>query len=160
MDFTTLMHSFKTEMFRLERLPQYLVEEEKDGIEYYFEHGILPEGLNQEWYSDVSKAVGKGGRSIQRLRLVSEDLTDYEKFEIAAYQGNLKAGEQISLAKRDSYPEAPDFWAFDESYISVMHYKDDGSFLKADIHQPSDEELEMIRFWKKVYKESAPIKQE
>lgn len=157
MEFATLMETFESQMFRLERLPRYQVEEEKAEVEYFFENGTVPETLNKEWHADVSKAVKGKNRTIKRLRLLSEDLSDYEKFEIAAYQGNLKAGEQISVAKRDEYPTAPDFWAFDESYVSIMHYSEDGAFIEADIHEPSEEELEMIRYWKQVYETAEPL---
>lgn len=147
MDFDELFEMFTEEAFRLETLPVYDVEEEKEAIKEFKETGMVVNNIDKEWV-DLLKI----GKPVKRLRLLSNPLSDYEVFELEVYKSNLKYGEDIRIANRDNFnEELQDFWIFDMKWIGIMKYDHDGKFLDMDFHEANDEEIEMAKKWKKVY---------
>jgi hypothetical protein len=82
------------------------------------------------------------GRVIERVRIVSEPLTEYTHFEFAAYRDNIAAGANGRVVPRAALGDADqgwaseDFWIFDESLVVLMSYDDQGRFL--GVQQPND----------------------
>lgn len=147
MSFDELFEMFTEEAFRLETLPIYDVEEEKEAIKEFKNTGKIINNIDQEWM-DLLKI----GKPVKRLRLLSNPLSDYEIFELEAYKSNLKYGEDIRIANRDNFnEELQDFWIFDMKWIGIMKYDHDGKFLDMDFHVATNEEVEMAKKWKKVY---------
>lgn len=147
MDFDELFKMFTEEAFRLETLPIYDVEEEKEAIKEFKNTGKIINNIDKEWV-DLLKI----GKPVKRLRLLSNPLSDYEVFELEVYKSNLKYGEDIRIANRDNFnEELQDFWIFDMKWIGIMKYDHDGKFLDMDFHEANDEEIEMAKKWKKVY---------
>lgn len=147
MDFDKLFDMFTIEAFRLETLPVYDVEEEKEAIKEFRETGRVVNNIDKEWM-DLLKI----GKPVKRLRLLSNPLSDYEVFELEVYKSNLSYGEDIRIANRDNFNETlQDFWIFDMKWIGIMKYDKTGKFLDMDFHEANDEEIEMAKKWKKVY---------
>ena len=69
---------------------------------------------------------------MQRVRLVSTPLTEYQRFQFRwGYEENTAAGEEISIL--DQRPDglwAVDFWLFDDRLAVVLEYDDEGRFLR------------------------------
>lgn len=78
----------------------------------------------EDWIEPVSAAVERGVK-VRRLRIVSEPVTDYIRWEHAISYGNIRAGEELRwLPRRLAYDlPAPvaDFWMFDQRVIRY-HY--------------------------------------
>ncbi len=147
MDFDKLFEMFTIEAFRLETLPVYDVEEEKEAIKEFKETGKVVNNIDKEWM-DLLKI----GKPVKRLRLLSNPLSDYEIFELEVYKSNLSYGEDIRIVNRDKFDEQlQDFWIFDMKWIGIMKYDKTGKFLDMDFHEASNEEIEMANKWKKVY---------
>jgi hypothetical protein len=144
-----LFDTFRDTAFRLEGLPAYNVPEEVEALEYYSTHGHAPEGFNDSWTTFVRDTTSKGS-TIQRLRLLSNQLTNYEKFELTSYSG-LKAGEDIRIAKRSEHPYKYDFWMFDKTWIVRMEYATDGTFINYKISEVTQAELSHINYWLAVF---------
>jgi hypothetical protein len=69
---------------------------------------------------------------VARVHAVAVPVSEYIRFEIAAYQASLEAGEQIGLVDRSLHPEmVEDFWIFDDRRVAVLRYDDTGRFLAA-----------------------------
>ncbi|BCJ51812.1 hypothetical protein Asp14428_32870 [Actinoplanes sp. NBRC 14428] len=63
--------------------------------------------------------------------MLDRPLSDYLRFEILGYQGNVAAGEDVRIADRVDVPEAlsaltGDFWLLDDALAVVIEYDGDG----------------------------------
>ena len=73
---------------------------------------------------------------------MSEPLTEYTRFGLAAYSDNIAAGEKIGIIPRAALTDADQGWAsedfsiFDEKLVVLLSYDDTGRFLGAQ--QPKD----------------------
>ena len=150
MDLGQLFHSFRKEAFRLERLPQYMVDEEVEALRLFHDTGTIPQDFNKEW-AELVKANVDSGKRMLRLRLLSDELTDYECFELTAYPKSIKAGEDIRTDSRSLYPESQDFWVFDMKWIGLMNYDSDGRFLSATTRKLTESDVKQVQYWKLVY---------
>jgi hypothetical protein len=81
------------------------------------------------------------GKTITRVRVITEPLTDYLKYELACFESSVEAGEDIrilpgNLADGLHLPEY-DFWLFDAGQpgarAAVSFYGERGAWLRAEI---------------------------
>lgn len=149
--------TFEKTAFRLEALPQYLVENERLAFDTFKASGKLPDFLNSDWADLVEKNT-KAGKTMQRLRLLSDELSEYEKFETQVYPG-LSAGEVIRVNLRSKYIEEYkyDFWLFDDRWIAEVMYESDGTFIRFDLREATATELEYARYWQEVFAHSQSL---
>jgi hypothetical protein len=136
-DLAWWLQNFKHSAFRLETLPEYQVEQEAEWFAEWQRSGKVPE-LNPEndsWCKLIHEAC-TAGRRMQRVRLVSTPLTDYERFELATFRDSVAAGEEIRVCHRETWKrleietdENPgDFWVFDEQTTVMLNYDAEGRF--------------------------------
>jgi len=146
--------TFTKTAFRLEALPVYIVANEKEAFKEFTLSGKLPDTTTSNWARVVKENVS-AGKSMKRLRLISDELTVYEQYELLAYSG-IKSGEGIRLAARSLYESAYvyDFWFFDNEYITQMNYEADGTYIDSDTRRATNEEKGMFDYWLKVFDES------
>jgi len=92
-----------------------------------------PEERWASW-SGLIRATVARGVSVRRLRLVSEPVTDYVRFEYdvtAAH--NLAAGEQVRWLPRSTAAgllvPCSDFWVLDDQVVLWNHFAGDGSWV-------------------------------
>jgi len=74
----------------------------------------------REWLNRI-QALTHAGRRVRRVRIVSEPITDYIRFEWVSAAPNLAAGEEIRwlprrLASAIALP-GNDFWLFDDATV-------------------------------------------
>jgi hypothetical protein len=93
LDLGQLFRSFRHSAFRLECLPSYAVTEDDEAQAFYqWLNGEQPQEKECEWPKLVASAVA--GKSMQRVRLVSEPPSQYLRFQMAwGYPANVAAGE-------------------------------------------------------------------
>lgn len=121
--------------FRLETLQIYAVDYERAEYERFLGEGRFDRPLD-DWQRMINRHA-QGGRSLERVHVVVEPLTDYLRYEFAAYQQNAAAGENIQLIPvtastwPDELPRDTDFWLFDDAEVWDMRYDPDGRFLEA-----------------------------
>jgi hypothetical protein len=132
-DLAWWLKNFKASAFRLEALPAYSVPEEADML-MAFRRGeaVLPD--NHPWPKLVA-AIRAAGKTIQRVRIVSDPLSDYERFELSLYPHSAETGEDIRVTDDPNLRYA-DFWLFDDEAVFVLRYDKAGRFLGTD--QPND----------------------
>lgn len=140
---------FRRSAFRLELLPQYLVEPEREPFSAFLAGQPMPEGHNADWHATIRAHVA-AGRMMQRVHVVMPPLTDYLRFEFEwAYAGNSAAGEDTRILdlSRSTDPGLPDFdfWLFDESTVVAMLYESDGTQIGRELLQDADP-AEFIRY--------------
>lgn len=142
--------------FRLETLQAYDVGSEREQFEEFLHTGQIDASGGAEWREMIGRHVA-AGRSLQRVHVVEEPLTDYLRYEIAAYELNNAAGEEIGLipVARGEWPEGLprdlDFWLIDDGEPGatawLMDYDENGGYRGDErIHDP--EVIETYRRWR------------
>lgn len=128
---TDPINTFQREAFRLEQFPRYEAADEARAFDEFRKYGSVSTELNQEWIELILQAKRRGA-AVRRLRLVSEPLSEYERFELlAAYQAGITAGEDIRVAVRgaDDHLPTTDYWLYDDAAIEWMKYSSAGAYL-------------------------------
>lgn len=158
MDTNNPFETFERSAFRLEALPQYIVPAEVESIRHFNENGLIQP--NDSGWAELIKNNVSAGKKMERLRLFSEKLTDYERYETQAYSGP-SVGEDIRTALKKDYVDqyAYDFWFFDNKWIAKVNYDDDGTFIDFDIRVAGADEIAMFRYWHSIYMTAKPLRQ-
>ena len=143
--------TFLQEAFRLEALPHYIVDNEKEAFGRFKQSGELTHQSDSEWTSLVEASIASG-KSMKRLRLLSNELTPYEQFELVAYTG-IDAGEDIRVNARSLYEDKYlyDFWFFDNEFITQMNYGVDGVYIDKVTRKANEDEKKAIAYWMSVF---------
>ncbi|MFI1951241.1 DUF6879 family protein [Streptomyces xinghaiensis] len=133
-EFGRLFQEFRQTAFRLETLSVYDVEDEREEFAAFLAgEPMPPEWSDNPWVRSITDL----GKSVSRVHVLRSPLTDYLRYELAAYPGNITAGEEIGiidLAQRtvDGLPDH-DFWLFDDARVYRMHYTPAGRFVGAEL---------------------------
>jgi Family of unknown function (DUF6879) len=135
-EFRALFERFERSAFRIEARDHYDVENERDEFAAFLEGEPLAarSGESDPWLS-LSAAHRAAGRLIERVRIVSQPLTDYTRYEFTAYRENIAAGEKVRVVPRATLTAADqswaneDFWIFDDELVVLVSYDDDGRLL-------------------------------
>lgn len=133
--FARLFDVFAHSAFRLEVRDRYNVPGEQADLERWLRTGEPnPDEEEQRapWLHRMRTARAAGKR-IERVRVVSEPLSDYIRFELAGTVYNARAGEDIRYLPRH-HPvvrELPghDYWLFDSSRLGLLHFSVEDEFL-------------------------------
>ena len=151
MTLSELFENFESSAFRLEGLPVYVIPEEREALHYYQKHQSVPAEFNSDWAAFVKEKIS-AGKVIQRLRLLSNNLTQYEQFELAAYSTE----EDIRLALRDDHPYTGDFWLFDNKWLVCLQYDDSGQYLGSRLADVNEHHAD-ISYWLATYESARPL---
>lgn len=138
-EFNACFDRFERDVFRLETLPQYLVDAEVERVEAFMRGEPRPERSvrTSAWLRRIATSTA-AGKSWQRIHAVDWPLTDYLRYEIAGYVESQACGEEIRLCDlTDELRAHEDFWLFDAGtntpYALAMRYDEDGRYLRADL---------------------------
>ncbi|MCJ1677790.1 hypothetical protein MTF65_10640 [Streptomyces sp. APSN-46.1] len=133
-EFGQLFETFERTAFRLETLAIYDIEDEREEFERFVAGGDMgPDWDDNPWVRSMTDQ----GKQVSRVHVLRSPLTDYLRYELAAYPGNITAGETIGIvdqAERDvtNLPDH-DFWLFDDHDVYRMHYTPEGAFIGAEL---------------------------
>ncbi|MFD5462080.1 DUF6879 family protein [Kitasatospora sp. NPDC127059] len=144
-----VFNSFEHEAFRLETRSSYAVPGEDEEFREFLATGELHIPEDDPWLTRV-RNYRASGRRIGRVHVLTRPLSDYLRYEFAAYAYNVKAGEDIrilDLTGRDN-PGLPDqdFWMFDDIKVVDMRYRPDGSQIGRELLD--DPDLGQYRRWR------------
>jgi hypothetical protein len=143
MSSSTFMRSFTRSAWRLETLPQYNPRTDAS-FRHFVETGeVLPlkdRPAKQEWMGLVAEAVAQGKR-LGRVRIIGQPLADGERWELAVFDENAQAGEDVRIADRTAHPELAeldrDFWLLDDEtdqpVVQLMTYDPDGQYVSREV---------------------------
>jgi len=136
-EFDALFDSFHVVVFRLETLPAYDVGGDADRLAAFRAGRPLPERSvrTSPWLARIALSTAEG-KQWERVRVVDTPLTEYQEYELLAYQESQAAGERITIAPRSrAIDVGPDFWLFDpdtpEAHAVLMNYAPGGQWLGA-----------------------------
>ncbi|MHA6627074.1 DUF6879 family protein [Pseudonocardia sichuanensis] len=136
--FFALFQRFTSSARRLESRSHSSIEEEQPRFRAFLA-GELPETCNRErtaWTEMVDHHTTRG-RPFQRVRVMDEPLTDYNRYLLYRTPYNLAAGEDIRYLDRDraNALDLPDhdFWVFDSEIVCLLRFTADGRPLGHDV---------------------------
>jgi hypothetical protein len=130
---------FRQRLFRMETLPAYAVNSDGDDYQRWLAGESEPTWERKTRWMDVLRRERAAGKVSSRVRVLSERLTDYERYACEwGYALNAEAGEDIRVLHRDEHaiPDGligRDFWVIDDDEVVEMHYDEDGRFEGAEI---------------------------
>jgi hypothetical protein len=130
-DLAWWLQNFRRSAFRLETLPEYDVPQEAEMLAR-FKHGYPVEMPDDHpWLLNVRHHCG-AAKVMQRVRIVSNPPSDYERFELSLYRHSSAAGEQIHII--EEYRRfSEDFWLFDNQEAYILRYDRHGKFLAVEV---------------------------
>jgi hypothetical protein len=84
------------------------------------------------WWLEMLRGHRAAGRSCRRARIVSEPLSDYQRWTLSHAPVLIDAGEDIRYAPRPrlttvALPGSGDFYVFDDSLVLFLHYAGSGT---------------------------------
>ncbi|MFE4516981.1 DUF6879 family protein [Kitasatospora sp. NPDC056783] len=148
-DFGRLFQTFERTAFRLETLAEYDVDAEREEFADFLAGKGLPATCSD---SPWVRSMTDRGKQVGRVHVLSSPLTDYLRYEMASYPGNIKAGETIGILDTTHQKVAGlpdhDFWLFDDAEVYRMHYTDAGQFIGAELL--SDGRLDEYRRYRDI----------
>jgi hypothetical protein len=84
------------------------------------------------WWLEMLRGHRAAGRTCRRLRIVSEPLSDYQRWTLSHAGLFVDAGEEIRYLPRRrlttiALPGSGDFYLFDEETVLFLHYAGNGT---------------------------------
>lgn len=146
--------SFNYSACRIETLPIYkIIGDEWDRYQLFI-NGEIREKYNSSGWSNMLSNYKEIGKSVERIRVIPEELNSYLRFEIeACYVQNMIAGEKIKMIDKSKYDKLVtsitkgDYWIFDNDKVLYMEYDEDGAFLKSNLIKDDKVRKECIKFY-------------
>jgi len=128
------LSTHREKIFRMETLPAYAVTSDGDDFRRWVAGEPEPTWARKQPWLDALRAEHDAGKLRYRVRILSEQLTEYERYACEwGYALNAKAGEDIRVLRRGEHQIPPDlierdFWVVDDDRMVAMHYAKDGRF--------------------------------
>ncbi len=125
-------------LFRLEVLPEYDVTSDDDDFRRWLDGASEPTWSRKQPWLDTLRRERENGQTSRRVRLLSEQVTDYERYACDfgyRYNGEY---EDIRILHRSEHDiptglVARYFWIIGDSIVITMHYAECGRFEGADL---------------------------
>ena len=142
-EFWRQLASFKKSAWRFEQQPTYDVGYERQQYDDFLAGHPLPPTENPElgaWMIQVKNQTS-AGKTVGRVRVVDEPITDYQRWMKWMDRWNREAGETIDYLTRQRAREVgilpaagkPDWWFFDDNLLMVMHFDERGVRVKVEL---------------------------
>lgn len=84
------------------------------------------------WWLELIRSHRAAGRSCRRARIVSEPLSEYQRWTLSHAARFIDAGEEIAFVPRRqltnvALPGSGDFYVFDDKLVLFLHYAGSGA---------------------------------
>jgi hypothetical protein len=103
------------------------------------------------WMTLMRRVTGEG-KTVRRVRVVTEPHTPYVSWEHSLTRFNTEAGEDIRWLSRQRLPggitfpvAGNDWWLFDDRLLAVGHFDADGRVLGSELVEDSETIAECVR---------------
>ena len=103
------------------------------------------------WMTLMKRVTGEG-KTVRRVRVITEPHSRYVGWEHSLTHLNQKAGEDIRWLPRHRLPEGIDFpvagndwWLYDDRLLAVGHFDPEGRVLGSEIVEDPDTVAECLR---------------
>lgn len=151
--------SFRSSAWRFEQQPAYYVGYEREQFDKFLAGHPDPPDENddlRDWFNQTRQHVG-AGRTVGRVRIVDEPITDYQRWMHWMDRWNREAGETIQYLSRRAATEAgilpaagnTDWWLLDDHRLVLMHFDDEYRRIKAEL-LVDEPEVVQARRWREL----------
>lgn len=128
--FGDLLAGFRASWFKFECQPAYAISAERVPLQRYLDTGeLMPPGEFGWWqdWLDLMASHARHGRTVERVRVLAEPPTAYQRYLMAVSHWHAQAGERISylpvsVAVRLRLPLADDWSLFDGTTVAVTRF--------------------------------------
>lgn len=142
-EFWRELANFKQSAWRFEQQPAYAVGYERGQFDAFLAGRPQPPTDNPElrdWMESMARHT-REGRTIGRVRIVDEPMTDYQRWLRWVDRWNLEAGETIDYLSRRRALEVgllphvgpEDWWFLDDTRLMLMHFNAEGAREKVEL---------------------------
>jgi hypothetical protein len=132
--------SYQREALHMEMRDLYATNIERDRFRTWLRGEPLDPAEEAEWWRPwfaMMKNNIEAGKTLRRLRIISEPVTDYIRFEWLDAAQLVKAGEDVRWLprRRTSTLLLPgnDFWLFDDETVAFTHFSGNGEVLDHEL---------------------------
>ncbi|MGW2835938.1 DUF6879 family protein [Streptomyces sp. NPDC001286] len=139
-----LFDSFAYEAFHLELRDDYSVAEEDGAFASWLRGETVDYSYMEPWTQLVRRVTGEG-KTVRRIRVITEPHTPYIQWVHATTALNEEAGEEIRWLPRHNLPESltfplagNDWWLYDDRLLAVGHFDSEGRVLGSQIIEDPD----------------------
>lgn len=136
------LERYRHRLFRMETLSAYAVSADGDDYHRWVAGEREPTWERKQPWLDTLRADRAVGKVRYRLRILSAELTDYERYACEwGYALNTEAGEDIRVLRHGEH-DIPhgvierDFWVVDDDLAVLMHYDEHARFAGAELPLP------------------------
>lgn len=158
--FRDLFTSFERTADKLETRDRYSSPTEDEAVRQFLAGEPLDLSWLDRWFGMVRSATA-AGKQFSRVRVVTEPLSDYKRFEMAVCPRTVEAGEDIRYLPRPQATAlglpARDFWLFDNKRLALLHFDDDDRFLGAELVDDVGAVEQHRRWFKAVQAAAVPF---
>lgn len=163
LSFAELLDSAQHTAVHLEMRDSYGVASEADGFARWKETGQVDDDPESPcwlpWTELVRRTVGRGV-GVRRVRIVSEPVSEYIKYEHAGTVANVAAGEQVRWLPRrqasDLALPGNDFWLIDTKLIRWNHFTGDGASAIGELSDDPDAVLLCAKAFEGAWQRAIP----
>lgn len=132
--------TYRREALHLEMRDVYATDIEHDRFHTWLRGDELEPSAEAAWWRpwfDLMAANRAAGKTLRRLRIISEPVTDYIRFEWLDAFKLAEAGEDVRwLPRRRAstlFLPGNDFWLFDNETIAFTHFSGNGEVLDHEL---------------------------
>lgn len=143
--FAELLRGCQSSAVHLEMRDQYAVTVEADDYARWQATGQRDTDPGSPYWApwvDLVSSARARGVEVRRARIVSEPVSEYIRYEHAATDVNVHAGEQVRWLPRhqvsDALP-ANDFWLFDRRLVRWGYFAGDGTLVGHGLSDDPDD---------------------
>ncbi|MGW6599454.1 DUF6879 family protein [Streptomyces sp. NPDC055036] len=119
-------------------------------------------GWLDPWMALMKRAIAEG-RTVRRVRVVSEPHSRYVGWEHSLTRLNLEAGEDIRWLPRHKLPDGitfplagKDWWLFDNQLLAVGHFDSEGRVLGSELVEDPETVAECVRVRDQLWAAAIP----
>jgi hypothetical protein len=139
-----LFDRFEREAFHLELRDDYSLPDEDGPFQHWLAGHPTDTSFLTPWLHLVQRATARG-MAIRRVRIVTEPVSAYIRWEHEITPLNEQAGETIRWLPRHLLPDhavfpfdQADWWLFDDRLVAVGHFDPDGRVLGSELVEKAD----------------------
>lgn len=138
-DFVSLFDDIRQSSWRWECQGEYLEPNEEEPFRLWRE-SRPDDSWMRPWMETVSR-WWREGKTFERVRMLTDPLTDYLRWMLDITHLNVEAGEDIRWIDEESAQRLRlpryDYYVFDEDRVVIMHFDDHGVSGAELIDEPS-----------------------
>ena len=130
-DWYRFFEQFETSARRLEVRDAYARPDEDEDLARFLRGENDPDygAKLADWTDEVVRPAVAAGKRFERVRVIRNPPTDYQRFGLRGARYNTAAGEDYCYVFREQAAELRlpdyDFWLFDERDLLILHFTDD-----------------------------------